>query len=817
MLYDNSSFSHYHILRKIGGGGMGEVYLAEDVRLGRKVALKFLNEKYSQDTDKLNRFIQEAKAASALNHPNILTIYEFGKTEEIHFIASEFIDGKTLTEYSKPDQPDIKNALDIAIQVASALGEAHSAGIVHRDVKPDNIMIRADGLVKILDFGIAKLIEDRLFADNSGDDPTVLAPQTQAGMIIGTANYMSPEQAAGKAIDARSDIFSFGIVLYEMIAGHLPFEGQTAMEVIGAILHKEPRPLDAGVPGEIVEVICKCLRKDPTRRYQTIKDVCIDLKNIKQELEFRDKLERSITPEEDEDRTKIMTATAGDVNQTATGQKIQKDPRIKFLLFVGLPALVIAAAFFGYKFFFTPPGGHISSIAVLPFENESGNPDMDYLSDGVSESIIDRLSQIRQLKVIARSSSFRYRGAGMEIPEIAAALGVDAIVTGRVSPRGDGYQIRVELVDARENKHLWGETFTRKTTDIQWLQTDISREIAQNLRFHLSAALPEQFAKQGTNNSQAYEMYLKGRFYFHKAGSPENFQKAVEHFERAIALDPGYAMPYAALVEAYSFGGASPGLTREQHELRLEAAARKALELEPDLTEAHLALAILKRSKWEWGEAERAFQKAIELNPNLPQAHSGYAMYLTLMGRHDEALAHVLRAAELDPVSLIVRTSVGVVYFRTRRNDEAIAALKLAIDLGEAAMFARRTLGSAYVIKGANDNAIAEYREAVKIAGGESSAVESLLGVVYKKTGQDDKAEEILRQILARQGKRPPPPELALLYDGFGRRDEAFKVLEEAFVQRPPGLPYIAVDPVFDNLRSDPRFQNLLLRMGMKQ
>lgn len=483
-------------------------------------------------------------------------------------------------------------------------------------------------------------------------------------------------------------------------------------------------------------------------------------------------------------------------------------------------ALSLAAVGLGYWLFGHHPSSSsskrasVESIAVLPFENASGDVNLDYLSEGVSESVIDRLSQLPQLKVIARSSSFRYRGQNLNLQEIASALGVQAIVTGRVVPRNDSYQIRVELVDTRENTHLWGKTFTRRASDVQILQADISRELAETLRVRLSGTQAQQIAGEGTINPQAYEMLLRGRFYFNKAGEPKNFQKAVEYFERAIALDPNYALAYAVLVEAYSFGGISRGLNREQHEMKLEAAARKALELDPNLAEAHNSMATLKRNKWEWEEAERAYLRAIELNPNLPQAHSGYAFYLNLMGRHAEALASVERARELDPVSLIINTSVGVINLRMRRYDEAIEASKKAIQLGERAMFARRTLGAAYAAKGMFVEAAAEFEEAFKIAGGESSAVEALLGAAYAKTGRRAKAEEILQKIIALEGKRLPA-ESAVLSDTLGRRDEAFAVLEKAYSERLQSLPYIAVDPSYESLRSDPRFQSLLRRMEL--
>ncbi|HEY0657710.1 MAG TPA: protein kinase, partial [Pyrinomonadaceae bacterium] len=469
-----TALGRYKILSCLGAGGMGEVYLAQDTKLDRQVALKILPTEFAEDKERMNRFVREAKSASALNHPNIITIHEIGESDGTHFIATEFIDGKTLNDYAKSNPLDFKSLLEIAVQIASALDEAHSAGIVHRDIKPDNVMIRENGLVKILDFGIAKLSAP----PESNEEAATAIKSTSPGMIIGTANYMSPEQAKGKEVDARSDIFSFGVVLYEMIAGELPFEGETAMEMIGAILKDEPKSLDkkTGVPPQIEKIIGKCLKKDRDERYQTIKDVLIDLKDAKQELEFQDKFGRTNPPEKEEPQTRLLPSTTADeMRQTTTDETISSERKSNKLLVVGfLAVLLVSAVGFGY-WFFVRSTKQIESIAVLPFENASGNADLDYLSDGMSESVIDRLSQLGQLKVIARSSSFRYRGQNLNLQEIANALGVQAIVTGRVVPRGDSYQIRVELIDVRENKQLWGENFTRKISDVQLLQTDISR------------------------------------------------------------------------------------------------------------------------------------------------------------------------------------------------------------------------------------------------------------------------------------------------------------------------------------------------------
>ena len=413
------------------------MFLAQDTKLNRKVALKILPTEFAEDKDRMSRFVREAQSASALNHPNIITIYEIGESDETHFIATEFIEGKTLNDYKRANPINYKSALEIAVQIASALDEAHSAGIVHRDIKPDNVMIRANGLVKILDFGIAKVSATSASASDSSEDATAIKSPTTPGMIIGTANYMSPEQAKGKVVDARTDIFSFGVVLYEMIAGQLPFEGENALEMIGAILHKERKPLSDEIPTEIVKIINKCLRKDRDERYQTIKDVLIDLKDMKQDLEFQDKLERSIVPNQDANKTQILKATTIDeIYQTTTNQTVASKSNTKYLAAGLLTLLLAVGGFLGYKYL-SSTTTQINSIAVLPFENRSGNADSEYLSDGLAESLIYRLSQLPDLKVSPTSSVFRYKGKETDPQIVAKELGVDSVMTGRITQRGD--------------------------------------------------------------------------------------------------------------------------------------------------------------------------------------------------------------------------------------------------------------------------------------------------------------------------------------------------------------------------------------------
>jgi serine/threonine protein kinase len=530
--------SHYKILSAIGAGGMGEVYLAEDSKLDRRVALKILPSEFAEDTERMRRFVREAKSASALNHPNIITIYEIGESEGTHFIAAEFIDGRTLTEYAKRSPLRYISALEIAVQVASALDEAHSAGIIHRDIKPDNIMVRENGLAKILDFGIAKLSAQPA-ANGSSEDATAIKPATSPGMIIGTANYMSPEQAKGKEVDARTDIFSFGVVLYEMISGDLPFEGENALEMIGAILHKEPKPLKAEVPDAISGIIGKCLKKDRDERYQTIKDVCNDLKDVKQTLEFQNKLERTVSPDKQEPKTQILQATTVDeVKQPTTNQTAQIHPAKKYLAIVLAVLLISAIGFFGYRYL--SPARQIESIAVMPFINESGNADVEYLSDGMTETLIRSLSQLPNLNVKSRSSVFRYKGKDTNPQTIGEELNVQAVLTGHVVQHGEQLTLSLELIDAQTENVIWSEGYNRKQTDLVSLQSDIARNVSASLKTKFSGADQAKLTSNGTTDSEAYQAYLKGR-YFHSKGRNDDVLQSLKYFQDAVNLDPKFA------------------------------------------------------------------------------------------------------------------------------------------------------------------------------------------------------------------------------------------------------------------------------------
>lgn len=805
---------------------MGEVFLAEDTKLDRKVALKILPPEFAEDADRMSRFVREAKSASALNHPNIITIYEIGESNGTHFIATEFIDGQTLNDYKQANPLSYKSALEIAIQVASALDEAHRAGIVHRDIKPDNVMIRLSGLAKILDFGIAKLTGrgETETARRGEEDKTLIAaspshpgtPSTNPGMIIGTANYMSPEQAKGKEVDTRTDIFSFGVLLYEMMAGHLPFDGENALEMIGAILHKEAKPLNSDVPPEIAKIINKCLRKDRDERYQTIKDVFNDLKDVKQDLEFHDKLERSIIPNQDENKTQILKSTTLDeINQTTTNQTVASNSKIKYLTAGLLTLLLAVGGFFGYKSLFTPTNNQINSIAVLPFENRSGNADSEYLSDGLAESLIYRLSQLPNLKVSPTSSVFRYKGKETDAKKVADELGVDSVMTGRITQRGDNLTISVELVDVRNNKSLWGEQYERKMSELLTTQREIASEITNKLQLKLSGN-EKVLTKQYTTNPEAYQLYLKGRYYWNRR-TAENLKKAIEQFKAATERDPNYALAYSGLADCHVLLPEYAGIPTGEAMPQAKAYAEKAIAIDENLAEGHASLGGLNLKSWKWAESETEFKRAIELNPNYATAYHWYCVLLRNLGRFDEAAQVIGKAQELDPLSVVIANNVVQTY--RIRNDFAKMAetsIKL-IELDPNYHAGYQLLGESNLKLGRENEAIANFQKSVELSNRGITSLMSL-GSGYAVTGKRSEANAIVKELEQRYNRKESSGVyIAAVFAGLGDKDKAFEWLEKDFQSRSGELAVIRFYMQFEPLRDDPRYKDLLKRMGLPE
>jgi len=826
-LLPNTTLSHYRIVSKIGAGGMGEVYLAEDTRLDRQVALKILPQEFAEDSDRMNRFVREAKSASALNQPNIITIHEIGEAEGTHFIASEYIQGETLHTRLKQTPLDLKTTLDIAIQVASALNAAHKAGIIHRDIKPENVMIRPDGLVKILDFGIAKLSTKR--AEPTAEEAATALKQqgTSPGVIIGTANYMSPEQARGKAVNAQSDIFSFGIVLYEMVTGQRAFTGENAVDVIGAILHKEPTPLNQlapELPHEIERIINKTLRKDPDVRYQTAGDLLTDLKDAKQELEFQDKLERAVAPQSQrpETQTIFLPATDGQRSPTLPTSSAefitQEVKKHKLGVMVG-SLFVVALLGVGLWFFYfrvSAANKTISSIAVLPFQNKSSDADTDYLSDGLAESLIYRLSQLPNLKVSPTSAVMRYKGKELDAQQIAKELGVQAVMSGRMIQRGENLSISVELVDAANNKIIWGEQYERKMSDLLTTQREIATTITEKLQLKLSGENAKGITKKYTESNEAYQLYLKGRYLWNQR-TGESLKRATEFYNQAIEKDPGFALAYAALAETYvlfaNYEVSSPADSMPQS----KAAALRALELDDSLAEAHSALGwYLCQYEFDWIGGEKEFRRAIELNPNYATAHQWLASVFAQTKRFDAAQAEIKRASDLDPLSPIIAVNVAFDLWESRRYDEALKQFERTLLLHPDFTVAQQGLCWTYSAMGKSELAITACRKSLDLTKGAWD--KGRLSMVLGSAGHTDEAKKLLQELQTESSQRYiPKMALALAHLGLNQKAEALAMIEQDVAEHGYWVGSMGVEPEFDELRSEPRFKALIKRANLPE
>ncbi len=838
MIASGAKFGRYEIQSQLGAGGMGEVYLAHDTELDRFVALKVLPAEFCCDAEKVSRFKQEARAASALNHPNIITIYEIGEVEDRIFIATEFIDGETLRERIEKNDLTTYESVKIAEQVAAALSVAHASNIIHRDIKPENIMIRRDRIVKILDFGLAKLVEQRKDALDT-EAETRAQVNTKAGMIMGTVAYMSPEQARGKTVDARTDIWSLGVVLYEMLTRRQPFAGETISDSIASILKSEHPPLDENTPAELNRIVRKALQKNADERYQTIKDFLIDLKNLKRELEFTEELERSHRPSYgskapsvstarlSEDATIIKNAAAITDNRNATTTSsaeyvVSEIKQHKSASLVTLVVLLSAIGALGVWFFASRSANatQIESIAVLPFVNETGNTDNEYLSDGMTESLISSLSQIPKLNVKARSSVFRYKGKETDLRKIAEELNVQAILNGRVAQRGHDLTLYIELVDTNTEKVLWSENYNRQMMNLVTLQNEIARDVSHKLRTRLSGADEQRVTKSHTVNPEAYQLYLKGRFHWNKR-TPEEHKKAIGYFEQAIALDPNYALAYAGLADCYAVS--SSPVKGQEREQKLRAAANKALELDPGLGEPHAALAKSLSREWNWSGAESEYRRAIELNPNYASAHQWYGEFLAALGRHDESIREIKRAQEIDPLSLVINSDMTHILLLARRYDEAIAQAQKTLEMDAGWMRARWWISMAYLYQDRYEEFFANEEKSLdfsKRSPEEIADYKQELAAVkeaYRKSGAKGFWQKSLEFEMQRyaKGKGNSPFYVAEIYANLGDKDKALEWLSKAIDERDDNLEWIKVHPAFDDLRSDPRFQNLLRRINL--
>jgi serine/threonine protein kinase/Tfp pilus assembly protein PilF len=747
---------------------MGEVYLAQDTKLDRKVALKILPQEFAEDKDRMSRFVREAKSASALNHPNIITIYEIGETNGAHFIATEYIEGETLHTRLKEQSLSLKSTLEIALQVASALNAAHRAGIVHRDIKPDNVMVRQDGIVKVLDFGLAKLTATKN-TEVETEGETKAQVRTRVGVIMGTVAYMSPEQARGKETDARTDIWSFGCVLYEMLTGQQPFQGETMTDVLANIIHREPASILAhrkDTPAELERIITKTVCKNKDERYQSANELFNDLKQLQTRMLVEAELIRS---REGENIAQIQ------------------------------------------------PSPFLNSIAVLPFANISAEKDNEYFSDGLTEEIIMNLSKLQMLKVVARGSTIRYVKEGKTHKQAANDLGVQYLLEGSVRRQGKDLRITAQLIDAMRDEYLWAETYRGTIEDIFEIQEKVAAEIVQALQLRLSPDEKQILKKRFTENTEAYQLYLQGRFFWNRR-SEEGLKTAIRYFEKAIEKDPRYALAWAGIADSYSLLGEYGNIPRRELYPKAEAAVNKALEIDNRLAEVHTSFAsLLMLSKWDWVNSEKEFKLALELNPNYSTAYHWYSQWFLIMGKLEESLRMISRAVELDPVSQAILKDKGLTLYYSRQYDGTIEMARRTLELDPNYAAAHRLLSLAYQGKELLDEAIAENRNWGTLTGNKVETTVSL-AQLYAVSGQREDAKKLVEvvekdKLMIDQVYRG----LGLVYAALGENDIAFKWLEKSYQRREESLLSLKVDPKADRLRSDPRLIALLKKIGVEE
>jgi len=772
-------FGDYEIQGLIGAGGMGEVYRARDLRLRRDVAIKVLPSFVASDPERLRRFEQEATAAAALNHPNILAVYQMGTYEGAPYLVSELLEGEPLREQIRRGRIAIRKVIDYGVQIARGLAAAHEKGIVHRDLKPENLFVTKDGRVKILDFGLAKLVQPQAGSDHAA--PTI-ASATEMGMVMGTAGYMAPEQVRGEAVDHRTDLFAFGAVLYEMLTGERAFQKATSAETMTAILREEPPVISqvaASVPSALQRVVQRCLEKNPEQRFHSASDLAFAL----EALTDSGAVSASVT-----------------TSPTRMGRKWSWAAAV-----VILPAVIVAV-----WLWVRPHQQIVHSIAVLPFSTTDQGA--DDLSDGVTESLIDSLSQLPDMRVMSRASAFRFRQKDVDPQQAGETLKVDAVLTGRVSKAGDQIQISTELVKTEDGSHLWGKRYSGQAADLLALQQEIAGDVSQRLQPQLSGDRKNRVATPGTQNPESYQSYVRGMYFFDR-WTPEGRKKAVESFQQAVAKDPNYAAAYAGLgvseILIWHLGEAEQPNLREQG----MDAAKKAIELDDTLSEAHAAMGFAKFQYLSWAESEAEFKRAISLNPNNAYAHLYYAWHLTFTGRFPEAYEQIDRAQVLDPLSFSIYLAAGEVYYWARDYDRAIQGSQKAEELDPTNDTAANDLAVTYLAKHMCAEATGQFARSEDLEGQPKS------GAALRKAYASSGCDGMLRKLFDISSMDPASPDYypfsAACYAALlGEKDVAFKYLELAYQQH-QGIVFLKVEPQLDNIRTDPRYAGLLRRTGL--
>jgi serine/threonine-protein kinase len=786
---------------------MGEVYLAEDETLNRKVALKLLPVRFTRDEERVRRFQREARAASALNHPNIITIYEIGQDDNSHYIATEYIEGETLRERMATRRLNIGEVIDVASGVASALAAAHDAGIIHRDIKPENVMLRPDGLVKVLDFGLAKLA-----------DPESALKDSSTGSVMGTLLYISPEQARAQQPDARSDLYALGAVMYEMVTGQPPVRGDNFIDIAFAIVNEVPKPPShyvSGIPPELDQIILKLLEKDRGNRYASARQLLSDLNTLRRELEFENKLSslemhrHASAPGFEQQPTAQMTFPIA--SRRLSVRRAFRDSRIVVVMAILLVALLAAAAYTLIKGSIF--ADRIDSVAVLPFVNASGNPNSEYLSDGLTDSIMDSLSQLPELQVVAHSTVFRYKGKNTDPLAVGRELHVRGVVTGRLVQRGNTIVVRATLTDVKRGTQVWGQQYDRNLSDVVELQKDLSEEISSQLQPHLTGEERKLLGKRRPESNEAFQLYLKGRYFSTKFNDEEAARKGIGYFKESIERDPTYALAYAGLASAY-FSLSNLFMPPREAMPRVREAAERALALDDSLAQAHTCMALaLVWYDWDFAKGEKEFRRAITLNANDADAHQAYGDFLAAMGRFDEALAEKRHAEQLDPLSVTASWDVGRTLFYAGRYEDAIEQAKHTLDLDPTFPYVYYLQAQIEFRKNNLPQAMALMQKSMQL-GGHTQLLITQWGMMNARAGNRDEALRAMAELRARP-TYTLPLFLARIYTALGNNDEAMKNLEQMYNDRSESAVWLNVDISLEPLRKDPRFIALIRKVGL--